>query len=401
MNYNLITKRLSILIIFIGCIVTSNFVVAEQSPPIAPKLNISTNEFNVTLNWDRVNNADGYSLYYAPYPYTGVESIGSFDLGNISSKTFTLWNNATFYTAIKAYNNSGESEYSNIELFKLTNHNKYTFVMIHFEAGYKGRLDNDLPINLPEKYRTMDFGWQAYLFETAKKLVQKADDYGFHLTLAFNPQWAEYILLDNLKINIVKQWQESGHEVAFHHHSISHPDWNGYSNKLNAENDPIPFLGNVDAGLNFVRRLAEPTDVTTAMIGGLPIDMPQSYEDTTQALILAGGNQYDSFEKYGELRSLKPSKVVKNNGSKVIRVAHRQLTTISNDFTIEEALETFKTEYNNMQPDDIYGIVFHCYDYHEAEDTYNKWFEFIKNKGDSIKTINEVISDYSYEISTK
>jgi hypothetical protein len=220
MNYNLITKWLSILVIFIECIITSNSVVAEQSPLIAPELNISTNKLNVSLNWNIVNNTDGYSLYYAPYPYTGVESIGSFDLGNISSKTFTLWNNATFYTAIKAYNKFRESEYSNIELFKLTNHNKYTFVMIHFEAGYKGRLDNDLPIGLPEKYRIMDFGWQEYLFETAKKLVQKADDYGFHLTLAFNPQWAEYILLDSSRINIIKQWQEQGHEVAFHHHSI-------------------------------------------------------------------------------------------------------------------------------------------------------------------------------------
>jgi hypothetical protein len=180
---------------------------------------------------------------------------------------------------------------------------KYSFVMIHFEAGYKGILNNDLPIDIPDEFKTMDFGWQKYLFETAKKLVQKADDYGFHLTLAFNPQWAEYILLDSEKINTLKRWQESGHEIAFHHHSISHPDWNGYSNDQNAVNDPFPFLGNVDTGLDFVKNLAEPSDVTTAMIGGLPVDMPQRYEDATHQLIFAGGNQYDSFEQYGELRS--------------------------------------------------------------------------------------------------
>ncbi len=289
---------------------------------------------------------------------------------------------------------SNESESTNVD----NNPSKQTFVMIHFEAGYKGRLANDLPIDIPQKYMTMDFGWQEYLFETAEKLVQKADDYGFHLTLAFNPQWAEYILLDNTRTDTVKQWQKKGHEIAFHHHSVNHPDWNGYSNDPNAINNSIPFLSDVDAGLDFVKNLATPTNVTTAMIGGLPMDMPQSYVDTTQSLIFAGGNQYDSFEQYGDLRSLKPYKVIKNNGAEVVRVAHRQLTTILNDFTVEEALEIFKTEYAGIEHDEIYGVVFHCYDYSEAEETYNNWFEFIKNSGDSVKTINEVISDYRYDI---
>jgi len=244
----------------------------------------------------------------------------------------------------------------------------------------------------------MDFGWQEYLFETAERLVQKANGYGFHLTLAFNPQWAEYILLDNTKLNTVRLWQEQGHEIAFHHHSLNHPDWNGYSNDPNAENNPIPFLGDVDAGLDFVRNLAVPTNVTTAMVGGLPIDMPQSYEDATEDLIFTGGNQFSSFELYGPLRSLRPTKVIKNNGATAIRLTHRQFSILSNDFTVEEALNIFKEEYNNIQNEEIYGLVFHCYDYLEAEDTYNNWFEFIKNNGDNIKTVHEVISDYKYEI---
>ena len=278
------------------------------------------------------------------------------------------------------------------------NSNKYTFVMIHFEAGYKGRLDNDLPIDIPQKYMTMDFGWQEYLFETAKKLVQKADDYGFHLSLAFNPQWAEYILLDSTRIDTIEQWKINGHEIAFHHHPINHPDWNGYSNDPNAPNNPIEFLGNVDTGLDFVRDLAASAEVSTAMIGGLPIDMPQSYKDTTKDLIFAGGSQYSSFELYGELRSLKPHNIIKNNGAKITYVTHRELATVLKDYSPEEALEIFKTEYDNIQDDEIYGIVFHCFDYHEAEKTYNDWFEFIKQNGDSIKTIHEVISDYAYDI---
>jgi len=278
------------------------------------------------------------------------------------------------------------------------NNSKYTFVAIHFEAGYKGRLNNDLPIDIPEEYLTMDFGWQEYLFETAKKLVQKADDYGFHLTLEFNSQWAEYILLDNAKINTVREWQERGHEIAFHHHSLNHPDWNGYSNDPNAISNPIPFLGNVDIGLDFVRNLAAPKNITTAMIGGLPIDMPQSYENASENLIFTSGNQYSSFEQYGNLRSLKPYRIIKNNGAEITYLTHRELTTVLSDFTPEEALNIYKAEYNNIQNEEVYGIVFHCFDYHETEETYNNWFEFIKNNSDTIKTVSEVISEYGYEI---
>jgi len=301
-DFGLILKYVLGLIIITDCIIYSNFVAAQIKPEqilhTTPELNISTTDLNVSLNWTTFDNADGYLLYYAPYPYTGEESIGHFDLGNTNTAHFTLWNNAAFYTAIKAYNKAGESDFSNIELFKLTESGNNTFIMIHFEAGYQGIFDNNLPIDIPLNYLTMDFGWQEYLYETAVKLVQKADEYGFHLTLAFNPQWAEYILLDREKIKIVKQWQEQGHEIAFHHHSLNHVDWNGYSNNPDAKNNPIPFLGNVDTGLDLVRNLATPANVTTAMIAGLPIDMPQSYKNTTEELIFAGGNQYNNMVSF-------------------------------------------------------------------------------------------------------
>ena len=322
-------------------------------------------------------------------PDTGIISMPCVNVGSDSYEVEMQYESDLLFKIVKANPiSSGCSNHS-------------TFIMIHFEAGYQGRLSNDLPIDLPEEYKKMDFGWQVYLFETAKKLVKKADDYGFHLTLAFNPQWAEYILLDSSRINTVKQWQELGHEIAFHHHSLSHPDWNGYSNDLSAVNNTIPFLGNVDVGLDFVKKLAEPKHITTAMIGGLPIDMPQSYEDTTEELIFASGNQFSSFDKYDNLRSLKPYKVIKNNNAKIIYVTHRQLTTELKDFSVDEALEIFKTEYKNMQDDEIYGIVFHCFDYHESESIYNNWFDFIKSNGDKVKTINEVITNYKYDISTQ
>ena len=361
---------------------------SEMTPPEMQAPEIGSNG-TVSIRWTSL--ADHvYTVHHSTNLLAGfsVQHEGITAQPPMNTHTDNMYGATTKFWKVSATNSSNSSS-------------NYTFVMIHFEAGYKGRLDNDLPIDIPSEYMTMTFGWQEYLFETAEKLIAKADDYGFHLTLAFNPQWAEYILLDSAKIDTVKGWQERGHEIAFHHHSINHPDWNGYSNDPNATNDPIPFLGDVDVGLDFVRNLGAPTNVTTAMIGGLPVDMPQSYDDATEELIFAGGSQYDSFERYGELRSLRPHKIKKSNGAEVIFVAHRQLTTILTHFTVQEALDIFKTEYSNIQHDEIYGVVFHCYDYHEAEGIYTNWFEFIKNSGDSIKTINEVISDYIYPIPIK
>ena len=61
--------------------------------------------------------ATGYKLYYAPYPYTGPDSIGSFDLGNVTTASYFLWPGAAYYIAVSAYDGSGESAYSNIGYF--------------------------------------------------------------------------------------------------------------------------------------------------------------------------------------------------------------------------------------------------------------------------------------------
>ncbi|BCG62594.1 MAG: hypothetical protein methR_P0240 [Methyloprofundus sp.] len=83
----------------------------------APEINISTEGVQVTISWNSVANAEGYTLFYAAYPYTGPETIGSIELGNISSFSADLWNGAAFYVTIKAHRSDDVSEYSNIPFF--------------------------------------------------------------------------------------------------------------------------------------------------------------------------------------------------------------------------------------------------------------------------------------------
>ena len=93
--------------------------------PIAPTLTVSTSGSTVTVSWTstatafRTNRAGatGYTLSYAPYPYTGPDSIGSIDMGTQIGASFDLWEGAAFYVAVQAYNSAGSSGYSNIEYF--------------------------------------------------------------------------------------------------------------------------------------------------------------------------------------------------------------------------------------------------------------------------------------------
>ena len=85
--------------------------------PPAPGLTVTTSGNTVTLSWDAVPNADGYTLFYAPYPEASY--VGDIDIGNQTSVSFDFWDGAAFYVGITAYNSVGCSDLSNIEKFEI------------------------------------------------------------------------------------------------------------------------------------------------------------------------------------------------------------------------------------------------------------------------------------------
>ena len=87
--------------------------------PEPPVIAYTTSGTSVTVTWAPVAGASGYRLSYAPYPYTGPETIGTIDVGSATSISADLWEGAAFNIALQAYNSAGSSEYSNIELFIL------------------------------------------------------------------------------------------------------------------------------------------------------------------------------------------------------------------------------------------------------------------------------------------
>jgi len=163
----------------------SSQVMANLSSPL---LGISTNANSVSLTWTEVSGANGYHLYYAPYPYQGAESIKYIDMGSSTDFTAELSYGAAYYIAVKAYNNSETSGYSNIEYFVLDeNHLSYSS-----EAGSFNGLTLISPMGTKSIYLIDDLGetkhqWtssytpglSAYLLPSGNLLRTGSDNTGY------------------------------------------------------------------------------------------------------------------------------------------------------------------------------------------------------------------------------
>ncbi|MFZ3046248.1 MAG: hypothetical protein WA151_10060, partial [Desulfatirhabdiaceae bacterium] len=89
-------------------------VAAARSQPQPPVLSLVTSGSWIQLSWTQIPGASGYMLSYATIPFTGIESIGTADMGAETDALFNLWEGAAFYVAIQSYDDSGSSPYSNI-----------------------------------------------------------------------------------------------------------------------------------------------------------------------------------------------------------------------------------------------------------------------------------------------
>ncbi len=293
-----------------------------------------------------------------------------------------------------------------------------TFVMVHLEAGGDSRFGIFQDI-LREELKSEFFinnrslAYQIALWPTVIKLVQLADKYDFKLSLALNPQWAEYILKDNQKIEHIRKWVHNGHELAFHHHGINQIDWNGYSNRAqnnNFKNREDRFTnklvsdsyrGSAKQGFDQLKQLALKIDqsykVQTGCITDTAIDKPH------EVSILTKGSTV--FEK--DFIS-KPEAIRLPNGQNIYWLNHYQLrsnfntarnpNSYSNKQNFEkskEELEKIKNNYNKARHDEVVGIVFHAFDYYRAPQLYASLFEYLGSKNRRVETIRAVQKRYT------
>jgi len=102
------TYRWDVLLLPVGGDWTQAFYKRQKEPvwvfqtkKETQSLRVLSQGVTVSLSWDIVPNAEGYTLLYAPYP--GMSPIGQIDLGNTTHLSATLYSKAAFYVAVRAY----------------------------------------------------------------------------------------------------------------------------------------------------------------------------------------------------------------------------------------------------------------------------------------------------------
>jgi hypothetical protein len=281
--------------------------------------------------------------------------------------------------------------------------------MIHLEAGSDDRCPffqkileeagmGSAPLN------TKSLSLQKAVWPSVLKLVKAAHKYGHKLTLAMNPQWAEYILQDKEKIKICRKWVSEGHEFAFHHHGLNHLDWNGYTNRgLPGKEKPegrmimklkkMTRRGTVDDGLDFLQQLAHKIKQPYGIISGCITDT--KCEKPDEVFILTTGSREIEKDLLNKIDEVSVA-----NQKKMFWLHHFSLKSNFNthangkNYSFEEShqlaldlLKKVQETYVTASSEQIAGIVFHGFDYHRMPDVYEQLFKWLaSNKNHSIPT---------------
>lgn len=85
-----------------------------------PAISLSISDTFLSLQWTSPpGSVTGYILCYTPFPYTEGQNIVNVDMKTATHFSVDLWYGAAYYVAVKAYNESDTSEYSEIKLFTI------------------------------------------------------------------------------------------------------------------------------------------------------------------------------------------------------------------------------------------------------------------------------------------
>ena len=220
--------------------------------------------------------------------------------------------------------------------------------------------------------------YQEKTWPTLVELIKLADKYDFKLTLEFNPQWAFYILADESRLKLLRNWEQNNHEIALHHHGPSHEDWNGYSNIEAKKKDPR-YIGTISEMMSIMEQLSVSGKILSGGITNENTDWPK-------------GIIYDT--DGGELKTdllSKPKNITFNNFP-VLQLRYRQYATISSK---SASLVEIKESYSNNE-DAIMGIVFHAHDYNRTSQNQSdikKLFASLSENNIEIKTVKDILSE--------
>ncbi len=232
-----------------------------------------------------------------------------------------------------------------------------SFLVIHFEVGS----------------HTESLEHQALFWPAVVDLLTLANQYKINLTLQFTPQWAEYIIRDHSKLGLLKRWLHQGHEAGLHHHGYDHGDWDGFTNRAGKEDDP-KYRGNVGEMMKYMRQLVHPYQICSGTITDEEFDYPKDIKYDTEGIHICHARR-------------RPKQVILGENNKVIQLGMAFLSC-------EGDIESFECEYEKSQENEIFGLVTHEKDFAKNPEIIEEWLRFIRSRGETIKTVSEIIPNY-------
>jgi hypothetical protein len=197
------------------------------------------------------------------------------------------------------------------------------------------------------------------------EMVAAFESRGHRLTLEFQPQWAEYALAHPEALEQVRNWEANGHEVAFHHHGLDHPAWDGFTSDPSKARH-THYRGDMAFALSLVSQLSANGQIRTAGMTDEDTDWPAG-------VIYATGGQGLS----GETIVSTPHNAT-YNGQVVTEVAHRAYgLTQQNGPNV--SLHEIQQAIESAGPGQVLGLVTHPFDFAANRDDFDALFEMVEH----------------------
>lgn len=229
--------------------------------------------------------------------------------------------------------------------------------------------------------------YQEQQWPNLVKFVEMADRYGAKLTLMFNPQWAQYLLEDKVKFNLLKVWQKNGHEVALHYHNIYHRDWNGYTNRKDKKyTEDLRYRGTVDEMMKLMQKLATPDKILTMCMG------PEKSWDSTSVVEIDEIDYPQDIIYDADGVDVGLNKVLRTEfrGRKIFHLKHHALLPERKG----EDLKKIQNEFKQAKSSEVLGVVTHEGDFGMSPSYIEEWFRFVRDENMEIRTVRDIVESY-------
>lgn len=237
------------------------------------------------------------------------------------------------------------------------------FIAIHCEPG-----------SFPA---TTDYPAQYWL--NLRDMIIEADQHGVKLTILFNPQWASYILLESVRLTMVRSWESNGHEIGLHHHGAHMNNWNGYTDQVAYQSDP-KYQGSINDMMDIMTQIPLSGTINVACVANeddIDIDFPIDIPYMT----------YGGSEKTEHLWS-NPENFTYNQHS-ILGVSHARFGVPSSEVNID--LNEFEVFLAQSHSELAMGLVWHVFNYADTAEAFTSLFEYLSEQNIETSTVTDII----------